>query len=81
LSVGQGISLAVSLAFSVVLFFLGLFFIRTPQAPTRFFSFGMFPDSRFGNLWFRCAGYLFCAGAVGYWILTPFYLIAVLSSR
>jgi len=76
-SVGQVVSLAVVLGFSVGLFLLGLFLIRRPEAPTKFFTFGMFPESRFGKLWFRFAGYLFCSVCVFYWILTPFYLIAL----
>ena len=77
MSVGQGVVLAVVLAISVAWFFLGLFFIRKPQAPTRFFTFGMFPESRLGLRWFRFTGYLFCSVCVVYWILTPLYLIAL----
>ncbi len=69
------VSLLIPLAFSVAGFVLGLFFIRKPEAPTRFFTFGMFPESRFGHWWFRIAGYLFCVVSIGFWVLTPLYLI------
>ena len=75
--VGQVVSLAVTLGLSVGIFFLGLFFIRKPQVPTRLFTFGMFPESHFGMWWSRITGYLFCTVCVFYWILTPFYLIAL----
>ena len=72
------VSLLLPLAFSVGGFFLGRFLIRRPEVPTRFFTFGMFPESRFGYWWFRLAGYMFCAICVGFWILTPLYLIVYL---
>ena len=74
--VGQVVSLALPLTLSVGAFFLGLFFIRKPQAPTRLFTFGLLPDSRFGQWWFKVTGYVFCAVCVGFWVLTPLYLIA-----
>jgi hypothetical protein len=75
------ISLLLPLTFTVGLFFLGRFFIRRPEAPTRFFTFGMQPTSRFGIWWFRLVGYFFCGSCVLFWVLTPIYLIVYLHQR
>ncbi len=69
------VALILPLTLSVGGFFLGRFFIRSPEVPTRLFTFGMSPDSRFGHCWFRFAGDLVCAVCVGFWVLTPIYLI------
>jgi hypothetical protein len=72
------VSLLLPLACSVGGFFFGMFFIRKPEVPMRFFTFGMLPESRFGRWWFRFTGYLLCAVCIGFWILTPIYLVVYL---
>jgi hypothetical protein len=69
------VSLLLPLTFTVCVFFLGRFFVRTPEIPTRFLTFGMFPKSRIGFWLFRSVGYLICGACIVFWILTPLYLI------
>jgi hypothetical protein len=81
MSAGQVVSLVLPLTFSVGVFFLGLFFIRKPEAVSRFFTFGMNPMPRLGAWWSRFAGYIFCAVCIGFWILTPLYVIALVKQK
>jgi hypothetical protein len=56
------------------MFLLGRFFIRRPEAPTRFFTFGTNPQSKFGLWWFRIVGYFFCIMSAASAVLTAVYL-------
>ncbi len=56
------------------IFLLGRFFIRRPEAPTNFFTFGTNPQAKFGLWWFRMVGYLFCITSAGLAVLTAIYL-------
>ncbi len=55
-------------------FFLGRFFIRRPEVPTRLVTFGTNPQSKFSLLCFRITGYVFCSVAIAFALLTAVYL-------
>jgi hypothetical protein len=71
------VALVLPTMFVVGMFLVGRLFIRRPELPTRFFTFGMNPESKFGLWWFRFTGYLFCVVSVGFIVLIPLYLIAL----
>lgn len=54
------------IALASIVFFVGGYFIRHPEEPTRFFTLGMASDSKFGWWWFRVTGYLVCLVALAF---------------
>ena len=74
------VSLLLPLIFAVGVFFLGRLFVRRPEVPTKFFTFGMSPQSRFGLVASKCMGYFFCVVAALYVVLVLLYLIVLFYS-
>jgi len=71
------VSLLLPVIFGVGLFLLGRLLIRKPEMPTKFFTLGMNPQSRFGLVAFKCIGYFFCVSVIIYVVLIPLYLIVL----
>jgi hypothetical protein len=67
------VSFLLPFIFAVAMFSLGRYFIRKPEGPNKFFTLGMIPPTKFGLLWARWTGYLFCTVSVGFAVLTVVY--------